>query len=97
MLKNKFWVVPFACFLSFSTFAEPTENQLYPNYGQTSGRVVEQYPYTQLPTQVYPNSRLPQDYYPYGQQSTQIYYGQREGCGCQNKYRYFRSNCGCNE
>ena len=87
MLKNGCWIVAFMCFISFSAYADPTEDQFYPNYGQVSGRVIEQYPYTQLPTQVYPNSRQPQDYYPYGQQSTTIYYGQR-GCGCQSRVSY---------
>lgn len=85
MFKNGCLIVV-TCLLSFSAVAEPTENQLYPAYGQTTGRVLEQYPYTQLPTQVYPNSVKTQDYYPYGQQSTQIYYNSpaspQSGCAC---------------
>lgn len=89
MFKNVCWIIGI-CLLSFNVLAEPTEDQLYPaygyGYGPTTGRVLEQYPYTQLPTQVYPSSVRSQDYYPYGQQSTQIYYNEpasaSSDCAC---------------
>ena len=96
MLKNKYYII-LAGLLSFNVYAEPNENQLYPYPYNQQVNVVAQdqpYPYSPLPTQVYPGSEQPQDFYPYGQRSSQIYYGYNEA---PRRYesRYYSGSSGC--
>lgn len=94
MLKSIFRIL-LTCLLSFNAYAEPLENQFSPPYQpytqQTALAQDQPYPYSPLPTQVYPNSVQTEDYYPYGPKSSQLYVSngytnpsprQSAGCGC---------------
>lgn len=97
MLRNKYYII-LAGLLSVNVYAEPNENQLYPYpYNQQVDVAArdQAYPYSPLPTQVYPSSEQSQDYYPYGQKSSQIYYGYNQAPRRYESRNGYSSGSGC--